>query len=90
MHALDVHLQLLGLAKFTSAKVAQRFGSLGIRTATVGTVHLQIVEPQEELVAELALVGTFAVVLLDGVFHDVVLANEGAAAYLPGGKWICF
>lgn len=82
MHTLDVHLQLLRLTEFASAKVAQRFRSLRIRTTTVSAMHFQIIQSEEELLAELALVGAFAVVLFDSVLHDVVFSDEGSTADL--------
>lgn len=82
VHPFDVHLKFLWLTEFTAAKIAERFSPLRIRTATVSAMHFQIVQSEEELLAELALVGAFPVVLLDGVLHDVVFSDEGAAADL--------
>lgn len=45
-------------------------------------MHLQVVEAQEELAAELALVCPLAVVLLRRMLHDVILAQHRFAAHL--------
>jgi len=82
VHALDVRLQLLRLAELPATKVADGSRSIRVRGASVGPVHLQVVEPQEELAAELALVRPLAVVLLRRMLHDVVLAQHGLTAHL--------
>lgn len=45
-------------------------------------MHLQVVEPKKVFLAELALIGTFSVVLLRRMLHDVILAQHGQATHL--------
>lgn len=82
MHTLNVHFKFLWLAEFPSAEVAQRFCPLWIRTASVGAMHFEIVQSKEELLAELALICAFAVVLLDSVFHNVILSDKCSTTHL--------
>ena len=49
MHAFDVNFQLLGLAKLSATKVTKGSGSLGIGSASVGSMHVQVVETKEKL-----------------------------------------
>lgn len=82
MHALDVSLELLRLAEFTTAEIAKWSRTIRIGRTAVGAMHFQVVESQEELVAKLALVGAFALMLLGRMLHDVVLAKHRFAAHL--------
>lgn len=82
MHALDVSLELLRLTKFTTTKITKWTCTIRIGRTAVGAMHFQVVESQEELVAKLALVSTFALVLLSRMLHDVVLAEHRLAAHL--------
>lgn len=81
MHALNVGLELLWLAKFTTTKITKWTRTIRIGRTTVCAMHFQVVEPQEELVAKLALIGALALVLLSRMFHDVVLAEHRLATY---------
>lgn len=81
MHSLDVNFELLWLAKFSTAKVTERTRTLWIRTATVRSMHLEIVETEEEFLAVLTLICALAVVQLLRVLHYVLLPENGNAAH---------
>lgn len=49
MHPLDVHFEFLRLAELAAAVVAQRPCSVRVGGTAVRAVHLQVVQPQEEL-----------------------------------------
>ena len=49
MHPFHVSLKLLRLAEFLSAEVAVGTIAAGIRRATVSSMHLKVVQSQEEL-----------------------------------------
>lgn len=76
VHPLDVHLELLRLTELAATKVAERSGPLRIRTASIGPVHLQVVQSQKVLLAELTLVRALSLVHLRRMLHDVVLAQH--------------
>lgn len=82
MHTLYVRLQLLRLTELAATEVADGTRSIRIGGTAIGAMHLQVVETQEELVAELTLVRPLAVVLLRGMLHNVVLAQHRLAAHL--------
>lgn len=81
MHSLDVNFQLLRLAELPSTEVAERACTLRIRCTSIGSMHFQVVQAQEEFLAVLTLICALAVVQLLGVLHDVVFAQDGHAAY---------
>lgn len=90
MHPFDVRLQLLRLTEFPATEITNRTRTIRIRGTSVGPMHLQVVESQEELATELALVGTLPIMLLRRMLHDVVLAQYRFAAnltvVLPDGQ----
>lgn len=82
MHTLYVRLQLLRLTEFAATEVADGTRSIRVRGTAIGAMHFQIIETQKELVTELTLIRSLAVVLLRRMLHDVVLAQHRLAAHL--------
>lgn len=82
VHSPYVSLKLLRSIEFATTKITNGPGAIRIGHTAIGSMHIQIADAQEELVAELALVGTLAVVFLGRVLHDVVLTQYGFAANL--------
>lgn len=76
VHPLNVHFKLLRLTELPATKVAERSGTLWIRTASIRPVHLQVVQSQKVLLAELTLVSALSLVHLCRMLHDVVLAQH--------------
>lgn len=82
VHTLYVRLQLLRLTKFAATEIADGTRSIRIRGTAIGAMHLQVIETQKELVAELTLIRPLPVVLLGRMLHDVVLAQHRLTAHL--------
>jgi hypothetical protein len=76
MHSLNVNFELLWLTKLSSTKIAQRSCTLWIGTASIRSMHLEIIETQEKLSTILALICALSFVQFLCVLHDILLAKD--------------
>lgn len=82
VHSLNVNLELLWLAKLSPTKVAEWPSTLRVGTASVRSMHLEIVQSQEKLSTILTLICSLSIVELLRMLHDVLLAKDGHPTHL--------
>lgn len=81
MHPFYVNFELLWLTEFPATEITQRSGALRISSASICSMHFQVVQSQEKLSTELTLIRALAIVKLLRVFHDIFFSQNGNATY---------